>query len=54
MIQRLHDKGMGYEIVRVYEDEVFGAKSRAKRPAYNEFRKEAFLRKCDMIIGWDF
>ena len=44
---------MGYEIVKVYEDEVSGAKSREKRPAYNEMCKDAFLKKFDTIIGWD-
>ena len=44
---------MGYEVVKVYEDEVSGAKSREKRPAYNELCKDAFLKKFDAIIGWD-
>ena len=44
---------MGYEIVKVYEDEVSGAKSREKRPAYNQMCKDAFLKKFDIIIGWD-
>ena len=44
---------MDYEIVQIYEDEVSGAKSREKRPAYNELCKDAFLRKLDLIIGWD-
>ena len=44
---------MGYEIVKVYEDEVSGAKSREKRPAYAELCKDAFLKKFDIIIGWD-
>jgi len=44
---------MGYEVVKVYEDEVSGAKTREKRPAYNEMCKDAFLRKFDIIIGWD-
>ena len=44
---------MGYEVVKVYEDEVSGAKTREKRPAYNELCKDAFLRKFDAIIGWD-
>ena len=44
---------MGYEVVKVYEDEVSGAKSREKRPAYNEMCKDAFLKKFDTIIGWD-
>ena len=44
---------MGYEVVKVYEDEVFGAKSREKRPAYNQMCKDAFLKKFDTIIGWD-
>ena len=44
---------MNYEIVKIYEDEVSGAKSREKRPAYNELCKDAFLKKFDAIIGWD-
>ena len=44
---------MGYEVVKVYEDEVSGAKSREKRPAYNQMCKDAFLKKFDVIIGWD-
>ena len=44
---------MGYEVVKVYEDEVSGAKSREKRPPYSELCKDAFLKKFDVIIGWD-
>jgi len=44
---------MGYEVVKVYEDEVSGAKSREKRPAFSELIKDAFLKKFDIIIGWD-
>ena len=44
---------MGFEIVKVYEDEVSGAKTREKRPAYNEMCQDAFLKKFDTIIGWD-
>ena len=44
---------MGYEIIKIYEDEVSGAKSREKRPAYNEMCQDAFLKKFDIIIGWD-
>jgi DNA invertase Pin-like site-specific DNA recombinase len=44
---------MNYEIVKIYEDEVSGAKSREKRPAYNELCKDAFLKKFDAVIGWD-
>ena len=44
---------MDYEVVKIYEDEVSGAKSREKRPAYNELCKDAFLKKFDVIIGWD-
>ena len=36
---------MGYKIYKVYEDEVSGAKSREKRPAYNKLCKDAFLKK---------
>ena len=44
---------MGYEIIKIYEDEVSGAKAREKRPAYNEMCQDAFLKKFDIIIGWD-
>ena len=44
---------MGYEVVKIYEDEVSGAKSRESRPAYSELCKDAFLKKFDIIIGWD-
>ena len=44
---------MGYEVVKVYEDEVSGAKSREKRPAYAKLCTDAFLKKFDIIIGWD-
>ena len=35
---------MGYEVVKIYEDEVSGAKSRESRPAYSELCKDAFSR----------
>ena len=44
---------MEYEVVKVYEDEVSGAKSREKRPAYAKLCTDAFLKKFDLIIGWD-
>ena len=44
---------MGYEVVKVYEDEVSGSKTIEKRPAYNQMCKDAFLKKFDAIIGWD-
>ena len=44
---------MAYEVVKIYEDEVSGAKTRERRPAYNEMCQDAFLRKFDTIIGWD-
>tara|TARA_Y100000588_G_C13971872_1_gene803336 strand:+ start:365 stop:859 length:495 start_codon:yes stop_codon:yes gene_type:complete len=44
---------MGYDVVKVYEDEVSGAKTREKRPAYSELCKDAFLKKFDIVIGWD-
>ena len=44
---------MGYEVVKVYEDEVSGAKSREKRPAYNALCKDAFRKNFELIIGWD-
>ena len=50
---RDHCSKMGYEVVKIYEDEVSGAKSREKRPAYSKLIKDAFLKKFDIIIGWD-
>ena len=44
---------MDYEIVKIYEDQVSGAKSRERRPAYNELCKDAFLKKFDVVIAWD-
>ena len=44
---------MDYEIVKIYEDEVSGAKSREKRPAYSELCNDAFLKMFDIVIGWD-
>ena len=44
---------MGYEIIKIYEDQVSGAKSRERRPAYNELCKDAFLKKFDVVIAWD-
>jgi len=44
---------MDYEVVKIYEDEVSGAKTREKRPAYNEMCQDAFLKKFNIIIGWD-
>ena len=39
---------MGYEVVKVYEDEISGAKS-----LYNQLCKDAFLKKFDAVIAWD-
>ena len=44
---------MDYEVVKIYEDEVSGAKTREKRPAYNQLCKDAFLKKFDLVIAWD-
>ena len=44
---------MDYEVVKIYEDEVSGAKSREKRPSYNALIKDAFRKNFDTIIGWD-
>ena len=44
---------MDYQVTKIYEDEVSGAKSREKRPAYNELCKDAFLKKFDVVIAWD-
>ena len=44
---------MDYEVVKIYEDQISGAKTREKRPAYNQLCKDAFLKRFDLIIGWD-
>ena len=44
---------MDYEIVKIYEDEISGAKSREKRPQYNQMCKDAFKKYFDIIIGYD-
>ena len=44
---------MDYEVTKIYEDQISGAKTREKRPAYNQLCKDAFLKKFDVIIGWD-
>ena len=44
---------MDYEIVKTYEDEVSGEKSRESRPAYSALCKDAFLKKFNLIIGRD-
>ena len=44
---------MDYEIVQIYEDEVSGAKTREKRPQYNQMIKDSFHKKFDLIIGYD-
>ena len=46
-------KRMDYEIVKIYEDEVSGAKRREQRPAYNQMCQDAFEKKFDTIIAWD-
>ena len=44
---------MDYQVAKIYEDEISGAKTREKRPAYNELCKDAFLKKFDLVIAWD-
>ena len=44
---------MGYEVTKIYEDQISGAKTREKRPAYNELCKDAFLKRFDLVIAWD-
>ena len=44
---------MEYEVTKIYEDEISGAKTREKRPAYNQLCEDAFLKKFDIVIGWD-
>ena len=44
---------MDYQVTKIYEDQISGAKSREKRPAYNELCKDAFLKKFDVVIAWD-
>jgi len=42
-----------YEVTKIYEDQISGAKTREKRPAYNELCKDAFLKRFDLVIAWD-
>ena len=44
---------MDYQVTKIYEDQISGAKSREKRPAYNELCKDAFLKRFDVVIAWD-
>ena len=44
---------MKYKVLKVYEDEVSGAKTREKRPAYNQMCKDAFLENFNAILGRD-
>ena len=44
---------MDYEVTKIYEDQISGAKSREKRPAYNELCKDAFPKRFDLVIAWD-
>ncbi len=44
---------MDYEVVKIYEDQISGAKTREKRPAYNQLCKDAFLKRFDLVIAWD-
>ena len=44
---------MDYEVTKIYEDQISGAKTREKRPAYNQLCKDAFLKRFDLVIAWD-
>ena len=44
---------MDYEVTKIYEDQISGAKTREKRPAYNQLCNDAFLKKFDAVIAWD-
>jgi DNA invertase Pin-like site-specific DNA recombinase len=44
---------MDYQVTKIYEDQISGAKTREKRPAYNELCKDAFLKRFDVVIAWD-
>ena len=44
---------MGYEVVKVYEDEVSGSKTREKRPALNSLIKDAYRKRFDAVVCWD-
>jgi len=44
---------MDYQVAKIYEDEISGAKTREKRPAYKELCNDAFLKKFDLVIAWD-
>ena len=44
---------MDFQVTKIYEDQISGAKTREKRPAYNELCKDAFLKRFDLVIAWD-
>ena len=44
---------MDYQVTKIYEDQISGAKTREKRPAYNQLCKDAFLKRFDLVIAWD-
>ena len=44
---------MNYQVTKIYEDQISGAKTREKRPAYNQLCKDAFLKRFDLVIAWD-
>ena len=44
---------MEYEVTKIHENQISGAKTREKRPAYNQLCNDAFLKKFDLVIAWD-
>jgi DNA invertase Pin-like site-specific DNA recombinase len=52
---RDHCSKMGWEIVKEYADEgLSGTLSRDKRPALNSLIKDAYRKKFDSVVCWDF
>jgi DNA invertase Pin-like site-specific DNA recombinase len=52
---REHCSKMGWEIVKEYADEgLSGTLSREKRPALNSLIKDAYRKKFDSVVCWDF
>ena len=52
---RDHCSKMGWEIVKEYADEgLSGTLSREKRPALNSLIKDAYRKKFDSVVCWDF
>ena len=43
---------MGYEVVKVHENEVSSSKAREKRPVLNAHIKDAYRKRFDSVVCW--